>query len=84
MGRIERVALTLSYVKQIASGELPYYTASSTQCSVTTQRGGLGCWVGGNFRREGTYVSLWLIHITVWRKPTQHYKAIILQSKIKI
>ena len=38
---------------------------------------------GGRFKREGTYVYLWLIHITVWQKPTQHYKAIILQLKIK-
>jgi len=36
---------------------------------------------GGNvrFKREGAYVYLWLIHVTVWQKPTQHYKAIILQ-----
>ena len=44
---------------------------------------GRGGGVGGNFKREGTYASLWLIHITVWQKPTQHYKAIILQSKIQ-
>ena len=37
----------------------------------------------GMFRREGTYVYLWIIHVVVWQKPTQHYKAIILQSKIQ-
>ena len=31
---------------------------------------------------EGTYVYLWLIHVDVWQKPTQHCKAIILQLKI--
>ena len=39
-------------------------------------------------RREvqegGTYVCLWLIHITVWQKPTQHYKTIINEIKWKI
>ena len=33
-------------------------------------------------RQEGTYVYLWLIHVDVWQKPTQHCKAIILQLKI--
>ena len=34
------------------------------------------------FKREGTYVYLWLIHVAIWQKPTQHCKAIILQFKI--
>ena len=34
--------------------------------------------VGGRFKREGTYVYLWLIHVDIWQKPTQHCKAIIL------
>ena len=41
--------------------------------------------VGGRrqrFRRKGTYVYLWLIHVDVWQKPTQYYEAIILQLKI--
>ena len=39
--------------------------------------------VGGRFKREGTYVDLWLIHVDVSQTPTQHYKAITLQIKIK-
>ena len=39
--------------------------------------------VGGRFKREGTYVHLWLIHVDVWQKPTQFCKAIILQLKKK-
>ena len=35
------------------------------------------------FKREGTYAYLWLIHVDVWQKPTQHGKAIILQLKKK-
>ena len=38
--------------------------------------------VGGRFRREGTCVYLWLIHAVVWKTPTQHCIAIILQLKI--
>ena len=34
------------------------------------------------FKREGTYVYLWLIHVDVWQKPKQYCKAIILQLKI--
>ena len=36
---------------------------------------------GREFQEEGTYVYLWLIHVDVWQKPTQYYKAIILQLK---
>ena len=39
--------------------------------------------VGGRFKREGTYVYLWLIHVDIWQKPTQYCKAIILLLKIK-
>jgi len=38
--------------------------------------------VGGSFKREETYVYLWLIHVDVLQKPTQYCKAIILQLKI--
>ena len=37
--------------------------------------------VGGRFKREVTYVYLWLLHDDVWQIPTQHCKAIILQLK---
>ena len=45
-------------------------------------RSGMGWEAGRRFRRKGTYVYLWLIHADVWQKPTQYYKAIILQLKI--
>ena len=38
--------------------------------------------MGERFKREGTYVHLWLIHVDVWQKPTQYCKAVILQLKI--
>ena len=42
----------------------------------------MGWEVRGKFKREGTYVYLWLILVDVWQKPIQHYKACILQLKI--
>ena len=43
----------------------------------------MGWEVERRFKREGTHVYLWLIHVDIWQKPTQHCKAIILQLKIK-
>jgi len=59
----------LTYVKQIASGNLVYDSGSSNQDSVTTSRGGVEREVG---RSKGAYVYLWLIHVDVWQKPTQY------------
>ena len=36
---------------------------------------------GRRFKREGTYVYLWLIHVDAWQKSIQYCKAIILQLK---
>ena len=36
---------------------------------------------GGSFKREGIYIYLWLIHVDIWQKPRQYYKAIIFQLK---
>ena len=38
----------------------------------------------GREAQEGICVYLWLIHVVLWQKPTQHYKAIILQLKINL
>jgi len=32
--------------------------------------------VGGRLKREGMYVYLWLIHVVVTQKVTQHCKAV--------
>ena len=37
--------------------------------------------VGEGFRREGTHVYLWLIHLDVWQRPAQYCKALTLQLK---
>ena len=49
---------TLPCVKQTASGTLLYSTGSSAQCSVMTERSGIGG-EKGMLRREGTYVYLY-------------------------
>ena len=38
---------------------------------------------GGSFKREETYVYLWLIHVDVWQKLAQCSKTIIFQFKTK-
>ena len=43
-----------------------------------------GLEVGGMFKRERTWVYLWLIHTAVQQKVTQYRKAIILQLKIHL
>ena len=42
----------------------------------------MGWEVRRRFKRERTYVYLWLIHVNVWEKLTQYCKAIILQLKV--
>ena len=46
----------------------------------TALRGEMGS-MGGRLEKEGIYIYLWLIHVFVQQKPTQHYKTIILQFK---
>ena len=54
---------------------------TQSRCSVTTWRDGVGWEFGGGFRREGTQVYLWPIHVAIWQKPSQYCKIIILQLK---
>ena len=54
------------------------------RCSVETLWGGMVWEVGGRFKREGTQVYIWLIHVDIWKRPTQYCKLIILQLKIDV
>ena len=56
---------------------LPYYTTYKNKVQGWDRVRG-----GGRFKKERTYVYIWLIHVVVWQKPTQHCKAIILQLKL--
>ena len=44
--------------------------------------GGKGYKVEGRFKREGTYVHLWLTHVDVEQKASQYCKAITCQLKM--
>ena len=66
---------THTHVTQIATGSLLHHTASATQCSVTTERGGMGWEMGGSFKTGETYVYLRLLHVDEQQKPVQYYKA---------
>ena len=68
--------------KMDSQWEFTVWCRDQIQYSVLTQRGGMGWEMGGRFKREGTYIYLWLIHVDVWQKWTQYCKAIILQLKI--
>ena len=61
---MERVTrkLTLPYAKQIVNGNLLY---DSNRGSVTIQKGEIWRKMGGSYKRVGTSVHLWLIHVDV-------------------
>ena len=80
-GQSSMETCTLPHVNRQPAG-ICCMTQSSNRYSVTTERGGMGWEVGGRFKRKGTYVYLWLIHVAVWQKPTQNCKVVILQLKI--
>ena len=42
----------------------------------------MGRKMGRRFKREGTYVYLWLIHVDIWQKTTKFCKEIILKKYI--
>ena len=56
---------TIPYVKQTANGNLLYDSGNSNSDFVTIWKGGMGREMGGRFRREGTWVDLWLILVAV-------------------
>ena len=75
---------TLPDGKYTASGSLLYDTGNPRLVLCDTLEGWDGRKVAvGRFKREGTYVYLWLNHTDVWQKPSQYCQAIILQLKIK-
>jgi len=61
---------------------LLYDAGSSNPSSVIPKRAWFGWELKGSFKREETYVYLWLVHVDVWQKPTQYCKTIIPQLKI--
>ena len=59
----------------MARGNWPYDSGNTKAVLCDNPEG----WeVGGRFKREGTYVYLWPIHVAAWQKPSQYHKVIIL------
>jgi len=58
--------------------------AQGTRIGALKQPGEVEKWweVEVGFKRERTYVYLWLIHVDVWQNSNQYCKKIILQLKI--
>ena len=81
---VASLARIIEWFFPISPSQIP--SAQSFCVTLAAQPGALwqprGLGWGGRFRREGTYASLWLIHVAAWQKPTHHHKAIILQLKI--
>ena len=75
--------MNITMRKVTASGDFSYDSGNSNQCPVSTWRGGVEWEVRQRFKTEGMYVSLCLIHVDRWQKPTQYCKEIILQFKRK-
>ena len=71
---------TSTCVKWVASGKSLYDLGSLNPVLSDSLGGdGMGWEVGERFRKEGTHVYLWLIHVDVWQKPTQYCQVTIVQ-----
>jgi len=36
---------------------------------------------GGRYKREETYIYLWLIHVDIWQKPSQYCNYLLIKNK---
>ena len=72
---------TLPYIEYIASGNLLYNAGNSNPVLCGNREGWDGMGGGREVQEGGAYAYLWLIHGDVRQRPTQSYKAIILQLK---
>ena len=66
----------------MAGGNLLYDAVNSNLGLCDNLEGWDGEEGGKEVQGGGSYVFLWLIHVDVWQKPTQHCKAVIFQLKI--
>ena len=82
---MERVTgnLTLTYVKQIANGNLLHESVNSNRDSVATQTAGMEREMGGIFKRVRIYVYLWLKFMLIFgRKQQNSVKQLSFSLKI--
>ena len=64
---------TLPYVQVIASRNLIYDAGNPQLVLCYNLWSGVESYEEGEFKKEGTYVYLWLIHVDVWQKSPQYY-----------
>ena len=83
MGQIERIAWKHILYHMYNREQVGIFCVTQELNSVLCENleGWDGRKMGRKFRRERTYVYLWLIHLDVWQKLTQYCEAIILQLK---
>ena len=64
---MERVTwkLNITICKTDSQQEFAVWLRNSNRGSVSTSRGGMGREMGGEFKRKGIYVYLWLIQVEV-------------------
>ena len=55
----------ITICKLVSQREFADSSGNSNRGCVSTLGGGMGSELGGRFKREGIYVSLWLIHVEV-------------------
>ena len=69
-------------LKQMTSANLMHEAGHPKLVLWENLEGWVGEGDGRGFRMGGTRVYLRPIHVDVWQKPSQYYKAIILQLKL--
>ena len=62
----------LPYVKWIASGSFLHDAGNAKPVLCDKLEGWKEEGGEGGYKREGTYVNLWLIHVDVWQKKKHH------------
>ena len=71
----------ITICKTDSQGEFAAWLRKLKQGLCINLEGWVGRETGVRFKREGTYVYLWLIHVDVQQKTTKFCKAITLQLK---
>ena len=73
VGCFERIALKHTHTTcKISRGSWLYHTGHPKPALCDNLEGWGWKEAGGGFRREGTYVCLWPIHVDIWQKQSQY------------
>ena len=67
---------------KVIQARFHFIVIKKSECLCENLEVGMRLQMGGRFKREKTYVSLWLMRVDVGRKTTHYFKAITPQLKI--